>query len=92
VSWSDYGRRATLTRQPRYASIGAVLMTEKIADGIRDGAGFWKHGHTYQAHPLACAASLAVQKVIMRDNLLEKCREQGAYLREFNSTSVSGVH
>ena len=32
----------------RYASIGAVLMSQKIADGIRDNSGFWKHGHTYQ--------------------------------------------
>ena len=31
-----------------YASIGAVLMSQKIADGIRDQNGFWKHGHTYQ--------------------------------------------
>jgi adenosylmethionine-8-amino-7-oxononanoate aminotransferase len=32
----------------RYASIGAVLMSKRIADGIRDGSGFWQHGHTYQ--------------------------------------------
>ena len=35
----------------RYASIGAVLMSPKIADGIRDHSGLWKHGHTYQACP-----------------------------------------
>lgn len=32
----------------RYASIGAVLMSKEVASGIRDSAGFWKHGHTYQ--------------------------------------------
>lgn len=32
----------------RYASIGAILMSQKIADGIRDHSGLWKHGHTYQ--------------------------------------------
>ncbi|KAK0202726.1 hypothetical protein DFS33DRAFT_1488831 [Desarmillaria ectypa] len=63
-----------------YASIGAVLMSKKIADGIRDGSGFWKHGHTYQAHPLACAASLAVQKVIESEGLIENCRKRGVYL------------
>ena len=31
-------------------------------------------------HPLACAAALAVQRVIRRDNLLENVRRQGAYL------------
>ena len=33
----------------RYASIGAILMSEKVAAGIRDHSGLWKHGHTYQA-------------------------------------------
>ncbi|KAG7439758.1 uncharacterized protein BT62DRAFT_998118 [Guyanagaster necrorhizus] len=68
-----------------YASIGAVLMSKKIADGIRDGSGFWKHGHTYQAHPLACAASLAVQKVIESEGLIENCRKQGVYLGQKES-------
>jgi E3 ubiquitin-protein ligase TRIP12 len=35
-----------------------------------------------QAHPLACAASLAVQKVIAKEKLLANCRKQGAYLRQ----------
>ncbi|KDQ61364.1 hypothetical protein JAAARDRAFT_45053 [Jaapia argillacea MUCL 33604] len=65
---------------PRYAAIGAILMSKKVADGVRDTSGFWKHGHTYQANPLSCAASLAVQKVIVSENLLENCRTQGAYL------------
>ena len=32
----------------RYTAIGAVLMSKKVVDGIRDKGGFWKHGHTYQ--------------------------------------------
>ena len=74
-------------------------MSKKVADGIRDTSGVWKHGHTYQvraavypislssptcnfsqAHPLACAASLAVQKVIVEEDLLENARKQGDYL------------
>ncbi|KAL5512909.1 hypothetical protein ACEPAH_3307 [Sanghuangporus vaninii] len=60
-----------------YASIGAVLMSERISVGIRDNSGFWNHGHTYQAHPIACAASLAVQKVIIEENLITEARVQG---------------
>ncbi|KAF7308332.1 RING-type domain-containing protein [Mycena chlorophos] len=63
-----------------YATIGAVLMSKRIADGLRDASGIWKHGHTYQGNPIACAASLAVQKVIASENLLENIRTQGAYL------------
>ena len=39
--------------------LGAVLLSKRIADAINGAAG-WKHGHTYQAHLLACTASLAV--------------------------------
>ncbi|KAJ7066411.1 PLP-dependent transferase [Mycena amicta] len=63
-----------------YASIGAVLMSKRVATGLRDASGFWKHGHTYQGNPLACAAALAVQRVIASENLLENIRTQGAYL------------
>ncbi|KAL1723093.1 pyridoxal phosphate-dependent transferase [Schizophyllum commune] len=60
-----------------YASIGAVLMNKRVAEGVR---GLWKHGHTYQAQPLSCAASLAVQKVFKEEKLIENCRVQGEYL------------
>lgn len=63
-----------------YVSIGAILISKRVADGIRDTSGIWKHGHTYQAHPVACAASLAVQKVIQNEDLLANARKQGAYL------------
>ncbi|KAK7033165.1 RING-type domain-containing protein [Favolaschia claudopus] len=73
-----------------YASIGAVLMSKRIANGLRDASGLWKHGHTYQGNPLACAASLAVQKVIKDENLLENCRKQGAYLKKLLKERLQG--
>ena len=63
-----------------YAPIGAVLVSGKIVDAIEKGSGLFQHGHTYIGHPLACTASLAVQRVIDRDNLLANVRKQGAYL------------
>ncbi|EIW79107.1 PLP-dependent transferase [Coniophora puteana RWD-64-598 SS2] len=65
-----------------YASIGAVLMSKKIATGIRGASGLSKHGHTYQANPLACAASLAVQKAITEENLLDNITKQGKLMGE----------
>ncbi|KAI9459738.1 pyridoxal phosphate-dependent transferase [Russula earlei] len=65
-----------------YASIGAVLVSKEVAEAIRDNNGFWKHGHTYQAHPLSCATAIAVQKVIAAENLLENGRQTGEYLAE----------
>jgi adenosylmethionine-8-amino-7-oxononanoate aminotransferase len=63
-----------------YAPIGAMLMQDKIFNTIADGSGVFQHSHTYTGHPLACAAALAVQRVLRRDDLLANVRKQGAYL------------
>jgi adenosylmethionine-8-amino-7-oxononanoate aminotransferase len=65
-----------------YAPIGAVLASGMIVETIGKGSGLFQHGHTYIGHPLACAAALAVQRVIRRDNLLANVREQGAHLAD----------
>jgi adenosylmethionine-8-amino-7-oxononanoate aminotransferase len=64
-----------------YQPIGAVLAQRRIVDAIVHGSGFFQHGHTYIGHPVACAAALAVQKVVQRDGLVAAAREQGAQLR-----------
>ena len=63
-----------------YAPIGALLMQEKIFATIAKGSGAFQHSHTYMGHPLACAAALAVQQVIRRDDLLANVRKQGSHL------------
>jgi adenosylmethionine-8-amino-7-oxononanoate aminotransferase len=63
-----------------YAPIGALLMQNKIFDAFAGGSGAFQHSHTYMGHPLACAAALAVQRVMRRDNLLVNVQTQGAYL------------
>ena len=60
-----------------YQPIGAVLVADRIVEAIRGGTGFFQHGHTYLAHALSCAASLAVQRIIKRDGLVERARAQG---------------
>ncbi|MBM3359243.1 MAG: aspartate aminotransferase family protein [Betaproteobacteria bacterium] len=63
-----------------YQPIGAVLVAGKIHEAIRSGSGFFQHGHTYMAHPTACAGALAVQHVIQEENLLANVRAMGAKL------------
>ena len=60
-----------------YQPIGAVLAQRRIVEAMSKGSGFFQHGHTYLGHPVACAAALAVQRVIERDGLLAQVREQG---------------
>ncbi|APG13734.1 adenosylmethionine-8-amino-7-oxononanoate aminotransferase [Bradyrhizobium elkanii] len=65
-----------------YQPIGAMLASGKIIDTIRAGSGAFQHGHTYLAHPLACAAALAVQDVIREDRLLDRVKERGKQLEQ----------
>ncbi|KAF9883910.1 hypothetical protein FE257_002653 [Aspergillus nanangensis] len=57
--------------------LSGVLLHQKIFDALSAGSGGLAHGHTFQAHPLACAAATAVQKIIRRDNLLENVTNKG---------------
>jgi adenosylmethionine-8-amino-7-oxononanoate aminotransferase len=65
-----------------YQPIGAMLARGEIIDAVRKGSGAFQHGHTYLAHPLACAAALEVQRVIRDENLLDCVKERGRQLEE----------
>ncbi len=65
-----------------YQPVGAVLIGGRVIDAIASGSGFFQHGHTYIGHPVACAAALAVQRVLVRDDLVRRCAHQGARLRD----------
>jgi adenosylmethionine-8-amino-7-oxononanoate aminotransferase len=64
-----------------YQPIGAVLTSEHVLAPLRKGSGLFQHGHTYLGHPIACAAALAVQRVIARDGLLSRVGTYGAMLK-----------
>jgi len=65
-----------------YQPIGAMLARANIVDTIRDGSGAFQHGHTYLAHPLACAAALEVQHIIRDEQLLVRVNERGKQLEQ----------
>jgi adenosylmethionine-8-amino-7-oxononanoate aminotransferase len=65
-----------------YAPIGATLVSGEVTQAMREGSGILRHGHTYMAHPLGCAAALAVQQVIRDEGLLERVRSLGDLLEK----------
>lgn len=65
-----------------YQPIGALIVRDLLIDEMRARSDLFQHGHTYLGHPTACAAALAVQRVIKRDNLLENVNAQGQYLMQ----------
>ncbi len=65
-----------------YQPIGAVLAAGRVIERLRAGSGAFQHGHTYLAHPIACAAALAVQRVIQEEGLLQQVQDRGALLEQ----------
>jgi adenosylmethionine-8-amino-7-oxononanoate aminotransferase len=63
-----------------YQPIGAVLASTRIVDTLRQKSGMFQHGHTYLGHAVACAAALAVQRVLERDKLVDQVKSRGRYL------------
>ena len=60
--------------------IGAMLCTDTIYQAIAQGSGFFQHGHTYQGHPTACAAGVAVLQEMLSQSLPAQVKEKGERL------------
>lgn len=73
-----------------YQPIGAVLAQGRIVQAMKEGSGFFQHGHTYLGHPVACAAALAVQQVIARDGLLAKVQADGPVFEAMLRQALGG--
>jgi adenosylmethionine-8-amino-7-oxononanoate aminotransferase len=74
-----------------FQPIGAMLASAAIIDTLREGTGSFQHGHTYLAHPMACAAALEVQRIIKEERLLEHVGSLGQVL-ERKLTERFGNH
>lgn len=58
-----------------YQALAATIIAPRVAETLHR-SGF-AHGHTYIGHATACAAGCAVQKLLDREDLLARCRQQG---------------
>jgi len=56
--------------------LGAMAVTEKLAHGLPPGS----HASTFGGNPLACAAGLAVLRIIDEEGLIENAQRLGEYL------------
>ena len=63
-----------------YAPLGAVLVAPHVGETIARGSGIFEHGFTYQAHPVAAAAGLAVLDFIEQHRLFERVEAAGREL------------
>lgn len=65
-----------------YQALSAVLISEKVVRGLRSGSGAFANGQTFQCHPAAAAAGLAVMEVFETDNIVANCAKRGAEVSE----------
>ena len=66
-----------------YIPLGGVMVGERVARALIDQGGEFAHGYTYSGHPVACAVAVANIKLIQRERLVERVRdESGPYLAE----------
>ncbi|XDB00309.1 aspartate aminotransferase family protein [Sulfitobacter sp. LCG007] len=65
-----------------YQPIGAMLCSARVYETIRDGSGFFQHGHTYLGHPVAAAAGVAVVSALLDRGLVARARLQGSRLMD----------
>jgi putrescine aminotransferase len=63
-----------------YVPMGAVLVHDRLVEML-DGTAF-RHGFTYNGHPVGAAVALANLEIIERERLLERAVEVGSRLLE----------
>src|SRR6188472_2694863 len=63
-----------------YVPLGAMIVSEPIADQLRDR--FLAGGLTYSGHPLACASAVASIEAFQEEGIVENAAEHGRYLAE----------
>jgi putrescine aminotransferase len=59
-----------------YVPLGGVMVGERVARVLIERGGEFHHGYTYSGHPVACAVALANIRLIQRERLVERVREE----------------
>lgn len=72
-----------------FIPVSGLLVHQKIFDAIALPNGALAGGHTFQAHPVACAAALAVQKKIAREDLLSNVQAMGVELERLLRAEIA---
>jgi adenosylmethionine-8-amino-7-oxononanoate aminotransferase len=73
-----------------YIPLAATITRKKVGEEILRAHGAFMTGHTYSGHTAACAAGLAVQRIILREGLLARVRRQGEILKAALAASLAG--
>ncbi len=73
-----------------YIPLAATILRGRVGAAIMKEHGAFMTGHTYSGHTAACAAALAVQRILRRDGLLERVRTNGEVLKAALCAALGG--
>jgi adenosylmethionine-8-amino-7-oxononanoate aminotransferase len=65
-----------------YVPLGGTIYHDRLKKPMFAKDGGLLTGHTFTGHTLACAAAVAVQKVVSRDKLVEKVHDDGIHFEQ----------
>ena len=66
-----------------YLPLSAVMVGDRVADLLIAEGGEFAHGFTYSGHPVCCAVALENLRILEREGIVEKVRDElGPYLAE----------
>jgi hypothetical protein len=74
-----------------YVPLGAAISHDRIAELLEAKAGGPMTGHTFTGHTLACAAGVAVQRIIVRDRLVERVAIEGPRLMKMLQARLGDI-
>lgn len=66
-----------------YVPMGAVGVSDRVAEVLSDKGGEFAHGYTYSGHPAACAAAIANLGILQSEGLVTRVADDiGPYLQD----------
>lgn len=66
-----------------YQPISAVMVHDRVADGLIEKGGAFEHGFTYSGHPVAAAVALANIEILKREKIIETVgTDTGPYFQQ----------
>jgi adenosylmethionine-8-amino-7-oxononanoate aminotransferase len=64
-----------------YASIGAVVASDRVVEPFLDDSSMYTHGITFGGHPVQCAIALKNLEIMKRERIVENVRDNGDAFR-----------
>lgn len=74
-----------------YMPLGVAVCTSAVWEAIRAVDGAFGTGHTFTGHTAACAAGVAVQKIVAREGLLARVAGNEAVIKQGLAEALAGV-